>query len=91
MEFNEKTSILPASHYLFVYQRRMQGWEEGLLKYPEPLYLETKKLVESLKNIPEDSPCYCIQTKENEKVYATWYADEKEICRWEMSADLFKK
>lgn len=52
MESNENpSSTLTVGHYLFIFKRRKEGWESGLLKYPEPLFTMVKNLVENGKRL----------------------------------------
>ena len=52
--------MLTASQYLTTYERRKRGWESGLLKYDETLYLPVCELVDNLNKVSPDAPIQLI-------------------------------
>jgi hypothetical protein len=70
-----KSNTFGPSHFLFICKRRLQGWEEGLLHFPESLYGQMSILVKNLELLPENSQCW-FETTSSGTVY---YADGIEI------------
>lgn len=87
MESKENPSTtLTVGHYLFIYKRRKEGWESGLLKYPEPLFTMVKNLVENLEKLNPDTPCRVSGNVENGKGLTLFFANEILIGSLDMSA-----
>lgn len=77
MESNETSPVaLTAGHYLFIFRRRKEGWESGLLIYPEPLYTMVKNLVENLEKLNPDTPCLISNHDENGRKATLFFANE---------------
>ena len=53
----------------------MEGWEDGLLQYPENLYNQVSMLVKSLELLPETAQCW-FETSSDGTIY---YADGVKI------------
>lgn len=53
-----ESNALTAVHFLLIYRRRKQGWEDGHLKYPKSIYEQIATLVKNLESLPETTKCW---------------------------------